>query len=192
MQTAAGAPFFFAGRDERRYRHFSAFSFPVTAVRISKGAAAVFSAAAPKLMRRAGFEPAGPGFLARYVFRSITCACSARRGIRTPRTRSLKPVCLPFHHPRVWRSESDSNAQARCRAASLAGRCLTFRQPLRVRIYDPCGDRTRIAALKGRCPDLFRRRDPAPDRLGDACPDDDRVHGGAEYRGQYHQIVQCG
>ena len=91
-----------------------------------------FSAAAPKLMRRAGFEPAGPGFLARYVFRSITCACSARRGIRTPRTRSLKPVCLPFHHLRVWRSESDSNAQARCCAASLAGRCLTIRQSLHV------------------------------------------------------------
>ena len=53
-------------------------------------------------------------------------------GIRTRKTLFLRQGCLPLHHLHIWRSESDSNAQAHFCAASLAGRCLTIRQSLRM------------------------------------------------------------
>ena len=66
----------------------------------------------------------GPRFLTWYVFRSITCASVRRAGVepaRLFRHQSLSLACLPFHHLRVWRSESDSNAQALGQRRLLSG-----------------------------------------------------------------------
>ena len=87
----------------------------------------------------------------------------AQGGIRTRKPLFLKQVCLPLHHLRVKRSEGGSNAQAHCRAASITG-CRSASK------YGPGGNRTRIAALKGRC----------PGRLDEGilfCPDAPRVSG---------------
>ena len=102
------------------------------------------------MVRRAGFEPAGPCS----SNRDDTAVASPARGekedgaqggIRTRKPLFLKQVCLPLHHLRVKRSEGGSNAQAHCRAASFVDCCSALK-------YDPGGNRTRIAALKGRCP----------------------------------------
>ena len=72
-------------------------------------------------------------FEAWHGFRSISCASVRRAGFEPAHPcghQSLSLACLPFQHLRIWRSESDSNAQAHCCAASLAGRCLTIRQSL--------------------------------------------------------------
>ena len=108
------------------------------------------------MVRRAGIEPAGRCSSNSDVCRCITCAWGegagrksdgAQGGIRTRRPMFLKHGCLPLHHLRVKRSGGGSNARPLpCRFFN--GLPLGCRSAL----YGPCGDRTRIAALKGRCP----------------------------------------